>query len=116
MVDDAELLRCYAEEKSEAAFAEWVQRHVDLVYSAALRRLQGDAHAAADVTQQVFTAAARQARALARDHVVLPGWLYRTTRNVAVDFVRAESRRRAREQAAHMKNEFDAHPDPAHPD
>ena len=109
MVDDAELLRRYAGEKSEAAFAELVQRHLDLVYSAALRRLGGDVHAAADVAQQVFIALARQAASLARG-VVLPGWLYTTTRNVAVDFIRAEQRRRAREQAAHTMNELTSTP------
>ena len=71
MIEDTELLRRYAEENAEPAFAELVQRHLDLVYSAALRRLAGDAHSAADVTQQVFTALARQAGALARG-VVLP--------------------------------------------
>ena len=113
-ITDSELLRLYAEEKSEQAFAALVQRHLDLVYSAALRRLAGDAHAAADVAQQVFIAVARQSGSLARG-VVLPGWLYATTRNVAVDFIRAEQRRRAREQAAHTMHEMISTPssDPA---
>lgn len=104
MVDDLELLRSYAAEKSSPAFAALVARHLDLVYSAALRRVNGDAHAAADVTQQVFVSLARQAATLARG-VVLPAWLYATTRNVAVDFVRAEQRRRIREKEAHMRHE-----------
>ena len=54
MADDAELIRRYAEQRSEAAFAELVRRHLGLVYSAALRRLGGDAHGAADVAQVVF--------------------------------------------------------------
>lgn len=107
MVDDIELLRRYAEENAEPAFAELVQRHLDLVYSAALRRLAGDAHSAADVTQQVFTALARQAGTLARG-VVLPAWLYNTTRNTAVDFIRVEQRRRAREQEAHAMQQLDS--------
>ena len=42
MIEDAELLRHYATEQSEAAFAELTRRHVDLVYSAALRLVHGD--------------------------------------------------------------------------
>jgi len=42
MTDDAELLRRYATDRSEAAFAELVRRHVDLVYSTALRQMGGD--------------------------------------------------------------------------
>ena len=52
MNDDASLLRAYADQKSEAAFAELVRRHIDLVYGAALRRTGGDAHAAADEGRQ----------------------------------------------------------------
>ena len=107
MFEDAELIRRYAEEQSEGAFAELVQRHVPLVYSAALRRLAGDAHAATDVTQLVFTALARQAPSLVHCRV-LPGWLYATTRNVAVDFIRSEHRRRAREQEAHAMHELNS--------
>ena len=64
MNDDATLLRRFVEQDSEAAFTELVQRHLDLVYGAALRRTGGDAHAAADVAQQVFAALARQARSV----------------------------------------------------
>ncbi len=66
MTEDAERLRRCAQERAEDAFAEFVQRQVALVYSAAWRRLGGDAHAAADVTQQVVIAAARRPAALAR--------------------------------------------------
>lgn len=109
MTEDTELLRRYAGEKSEAAFAELVQRHVNLVYAAALRRVGGDAHLAEDVTQQVFTALARSAATLAR-HPVLSGWLYTTTRNAAAQVVRTERRRQTREQEAQVMNEITCTP------
>ena len=99
MTDDRELLRRYAEEGSEPAFGELVGRYLDLVYSAAARQVGGDTHLAQDVAQTVFTALARKARVLPQD-VVLGGWLYRATRLAAAQCVRANSRRRQREQAA----------------
>ncbi len=103
--DDATLLRRYADDKSEEAFAALVQRHLPLVYSIALRQVAGDAHLAEDVAQQVFTALARKAAALA-DRPALSGWLYRSTHFAASDVVRHERRRRAREQEAHTMNEI----------
>jgi len=105
MTDDAELLSRYAAEQSEAAFAEFTRRHVDLVHSAALRLVNGDIHAAQDVTQQVFTEVARQAKRLAR-HPALVGWLYTTTRLMALRMNRTEQRRQAREQEANMMNQL----------
>lgn len=99
MKADAELLRCYASEGSEVAFAEFVRRHIDLVYSAALRRAGGNAHWAGDIAQQVFVAAARRAEALA-GHASVTGWLYTATRNAAYNLMRDELRRKARERAA----------------
>lgn len=101
MTDDAELLRSYVREHSEEAFAELVRRHLDLVYSAALRRLGGDTHGAADVAQRVFCALARQAPALSH-HTLPSAWLYSATRNIAIDHVRAEIRRQTRDQEAHV--------------
>lgn len=109
MSDDTELLRRYAEENVEAAFAELVQRHVNFVYAAALRRVGGDGHLAEDVTQRVFTALARSAATLV-DHPVLSGWLYTTTRNVAGQVVRTERRRHAREKETQTMNEITSAP------
>jgi RNA polymerase sigma factor (sigma-70 family) len=105
MSEDAQLLRRYATERSEAAFAELIRRHVDLVYSAALRMVNGDTYGAQDLTQQVFAELARQAKPLAR-HPALLGWLYTTTRQMAWHVIRSEQRRAAREQMAHTMNEL----------
>src|SRR5687768_8216425 len=101
MNDDAELLRRYAAEGANDAFAELVERHVDFVYSAALRQLNGDAHLAADATQLVFTDLARKAGSLV-GHRVLAGWLFTSTRFVTAKLVRGEQRRHAREGQAHL--------------
>src|ERR1700690_4099677 len=105
MIEDAELLSQYAAAQSEAAFAELTRRHVDLVYSAALRLVHGDVYSAQDVTQQVFAEVARQAKRLAR-HPALVAWLYTTTRLRALRMNRTEQRRQAREQEAYTMNEL----------
>lgn len=114
MSHDAELLARYAADQSETAFTELVQRHLPLVYSAALRLARGDAHRAQDVTQQVFTELARQADRLTA-HPALAGWLYTTTRLMAQRALRTEQRRARREQEAHAMNELlrDSDLDPA---
>jgi RNA polymerase sigma factor (sigma-70 family) len=101
---DAQLLRAYAERRSDAAFAELVRRHIDLVHSAA-RRMVGDAHLAEDVTQATFLALAKNAAQLT-ERPVLAGWLHRTAQNIAAQTVRTDVRRRAREQEAAAMNEL----------
>jgi RNA polymerase sigma factor (sigma-70 family) len=105
MIEDAELLRRYAADRSEAAFAELVQRHLALVYAVARRQVEPDRHLAEDVAQKVFADLARKAGALSR-HPVLTGWLYRSTQFTAIDLVRSERRRRAREQEAQTMQEI----------
>lgn len=102
---DGELLRRYADEKSEEAFAELVRRHVDLVYSAALRQVNGDAHLAQDVAQTVFTELSRQARQLS-GRPVLTGWLYTCAHFCAAKTVRTERRRHSRELKAQVMHEL----------
>jgi RNA polymerase sigma factor (sigma-70 family) len=96
--NDLDLLRQYAVEKSEDAFAALVNRHLNLVYSAALR-LVGSAHLAEEVAQSVFSDLARSAGRLKRD-TILTAWLYEVARRTAIDLVRKESRRQSRERAA----------------
>ena len=115
MNDDAELLRRYAAEGADDAFAELVRRHVNLVYSAALRQLNGDAHLAADATQLVFTDLARKAVTLA-GHRVLAGWLFTSTRYATAKLVRGERRRHVREQEAQLMHELTQDDPAAHLD
>src|SRR4051812_14414348 len=104
MIDDSELLRRYAEDKSETAFSELVQRRIGLVYSVA-RRHTPNAQAAEDATQRVFCDLARKAGMLARRPALL-GWLHRSAQFAARDAARSERRRQVRETEAHMMEEI----------
>jgi RNA polymerase sigma factor (sigma-70 family) len=97
-----ELLREYVHRNSEAAFAALVTRHVNLVYSAALRKT-GYTHAAEEVTQAVFILLARKADRL-RDGTILSDWLYQTARLTSASFRRTEFRRVHREQEAYVQS------------
>src|SRR5580704_8914415 len=99
MTEDSELLRLYAESRSEEAFAELVRRRIGLVYAVALRRTGGDVHAAKDAAQSVFVDLARKAAALSRRPVIV-GWLCRSALFAASDVMRDQQRRLAREQKA----------------
>ena len=99
MPTDAQLLGDYAETRSEEAFREIVERHLNLVYSTALRLLNGDAHRAQDVAQTVFADLARHARGQSRIDV-LGGWLYRHAYFTALKVVRSERRRQFHEREA----------------
>jgi RNA polymerase sigma factor (sigma-70 family) len=97
---DAQLLREYSAQKSEAAFGDVVRRYADLVYSAALRQL-GSPDLAGEIAQRVFIDLALKARSLAsslREDASLAGWLYRATRFAALNLLREERRRHARER------------------
>jgi RNA polymerase sigma factor (sigma-70 family) len=100
--DDASLLDEYARSNSEAAFAGLVSRHVNLVYSVALRRVR-DPYLAEEVTQAVFIILARKAGRLG-DRVVLSGWLCRTARFAAENALAIQRRRQRREQEAFMQH------------
>ena len=95
---DLQLLARYTRQHAEDAFAELVRRHLDLVFSAALRQVRSP-QLAEEVTQSAFTDLARQAHGLAPD-TILTAWLYQVTRRTAIDVVRREARRQLREQIA----------------
>ena len=104
-MNDSELLRRFAEDSADDAFAELVRRRIGLVYSAALRQVGGDAHRAEDIAQEVFIDLARKASSLAR-HPALIGWLYTSAHYAAAKSNRTEQRRSRREQEAHLMHEM----------
>jgi RNA polymerase sigma factor (sigma-70 family) len=102
MTDDMALLREYARHNSEEAFAMLVSRHVNLVYSVALRQAH-DPNLAEEITQAVFIILARKAEALG-PKTILPGWLCRTTRYTCANALTIQRRRQRREQEAYMQS------------
>jgi DNA-directed RNA polymerase specialized sigma24 family protein len=102
MTDDMRLVREYARGGSQEAFATLVSRHVNLVYSVALRQTR-DPSLTEEITQAVFIVLARKASSLS-PKTVLSGWLCRTARFVSADAMKAQRRRRFREQEAYVQS------------
>ena len=104
-MEDRELLDEFVKARSQSAFRELVARHLPVVYSAAQRMVR-DSHLAEEVAQSVFTTLAQKAESI-RPPQVLGGWLYNTTRHLAMHAVRTEKRRREREQTAYAMQALD---------
>ena len=100
--DDMALVRQYARDNSEADFAALVERHINLVYSVAIRQV-GNAHLAEEITQAVFVILARKAGGLG-PKTILSAWLCRTSRYVAANALTVQRRRHLREQEAHFQS------------
>jgi RNA polymerase sigma factor (sigma-70 family) len=101
---DSDLLRKFVDDRDEDAFAQIVDRHIDMVYAAANRQLAGSSHAD-DVTQAVFIVLAK--KAVKVNGITLAGWLVNAARLLAKQSIREEARRKQREQqAAIMKAEY----------
>ena len=109
-MDDRQLLDEFARNRSQRAFKELVDRHLPTVYSAACRMVQ-DTFLAEEVAQNVFMTLVQKAETI-RPPQVLGGWLYNTTRHLALHAVRSEQRRREREQTAVSMQSFATAPDP----
>src|SRR5262245_51987784 len=109
-MDDSQLLQAYVTQPSHELFALLVRRHIDMVYSAAMRQTR-DPHLAEDVTQAVFIILARRAAVVREGR--LSGWLIGTTRNAALNAVRCQYRRRRHERQAAMMNQQFAASEPS---
>ena len=96
--DDYDLLRSYVERRDDAAFAELVERHVNMVYAAAVRQV-GRNGMADDVVQAVFILLERKAPGMDRG-LVMAAWLHKATRFAALNAMKNERRRRQHEQSA----------------
>jgi RNA polymerase sigma factor (sigma-70 family) len=106
---DRELLRKFAAEKSEAAFAEVVRRHASMVHAACMRVLQ-HRQDAEDAFQAVFWVLACKAGASWwRESVA--GWLHEVARRIAM-----KKRTGRRMSMASSVAESAAQPTPAEPD
>ena len=92
---DGELLCAFVRGREAGVFEELARRHVDWVYSAALR-MTGEPGMAEDVTQGVMLARWRKAEGL-QGHPSVVSWLFRATRFGASALIRAERRRKAYE-------------------
>ena len=103
---DLELLARYSRQNAEDAFSEIVRRHLDLVYSAALRQVRSP-QLAEEVAQSTFLKLAHHTRELP-PHTIVTAWLYQVTRREAIDVVRREARRQLREQTACEMNVMNA--------
>jgi len=103
---DGQLLRRFAEERDERAFALLVERRGALVLGVCARMLRNRADAD-DAFQAVFLVAARRASALRRS-ASLAGWLHNVAVRVSLNALRANRRRhRHVQEAADVRPEID---------
>lgn len=102
-LDDNALLSQYIKTQSDEAFSELVTRHINLVYSVAMRQV-GNSSQAEEIAQAVFIILAKKAASL-RHEKALSSWLFQTTRLTANNFIRSETRRHRREQEAFMQSQ-----------
>src|SRR4051812_25194938 len=89
-ISDGELLNKHLSGAAPDAFAMLVRRHINFVYSAALRQVR-DRQLAEDVTQNVFLILVRKAATL-KSYEQLGGWLFKTALFESGSIVKQRSR------------------------
>lgn len=99
MTPHRQLLADYAKNNSQEAFRELVNLYVGMVYSSAVRLVNGDTHLANDIAQTVFADLAKLAHSISPE-ATIGGWLHRRTCHVALTVMRSERRREIREHEA----------------
>jgi RNA polymerase sigma factor (sigma-70 family) len=98
---DQHLLRRFAEERDEAAFAQLVRRHGPMVLGVC-RRVLHDSHAADDVFQATFLALARRPGSI-RNQASVGSWLHQVAHRLAKRTCYATVRRRAYEHRSPIR-------------
>jgi RNA polymerase sigma factor (sigma-70 family) len=111
---DGQLLRRFADQRDEAAFAALVQRHGPMVLGVC-RRVLRNTHEAEDAFQATFLVLVRKKNAIARPEL-LGNWLFGVAYRTALEARRRQLRRRAHETEVANMPEAIANPDRAAPD
>src|SRR5580658_9237072 len=96
---DAELLAIYAKNHSEDALRALIERHIGLVYAAAIRQVRDPADAE-DIVQGIFMTLSTRASKLHAKAATLPGWLLIAAHYAARNVLRRRARRLRHEQKA----------------
>lgn len=100
--EENKLIELAAKGDSDAV-REIVERHQAMVYGTCLRIIGNQADAE-DAAQATFILFLKKCRKLKHD-TILGGWLYRTAGFVSREFIRNSTRRKRREEQAHVMNE-----------
>src|SRR2546430_8781626 len=111
-LSDVDDLLAFVRHRDGDAFGRLVESYADVVFATA-RRQVGSHEAAEDVTQAVFMLLARKAHSIQPRY--LAGWLIKTTRLVALESLRRESRRRRYEKEAAAMQKIFAESKPGDP-
>jgi RNA polymerase sigma factor (sigma-70 family) len=107
-MNDWQLIQEWVDQRSESAFSQLVDRHIGFVHACARRQLN-NSESAKEVTQSVFILLSEKAGSF-REGIILPSWLFRTTRFLAARMLRSENRRKSHEtKAASMNSASDYH-------